>query len=513
MESALRVSISYGRDLTRIVATRTMPWLVVWFHNIVVGVYLLSVFRKVRSAIDLKSWDNWFPLGVIAAFVLLGIPVALGVFDFGLAGKDADRFQVVYTDIGIQTTAGIFAIVISLSLVAIQFAAQEYSHRIMEYYVRSVIFWSTLIVYLGIIVLAMLLQARSDGFESPRTVALVLIASILAVALLIPHFIVTASYLKPDFIIEKLLRRISTKYVAGLKLTSTGEVDVAPRNDRLLPVVEITERSIDRGDLTTTRSAIDRVIALQFELKSVVSGAVIDRYFADHLTRIGRKAVNQSDEEEAAARAIKALERIGAEGAPVIAAERIDLLGFIALRNGSDGAVEQMIHSLSVIAVTQQNEVLFKVIDSYQALVGRLASGGYDQLLIMLADRVSELADQVPSGVNILSRYLDLLESIGHDAADNRLIRVVLHVINVIRDRGVSIASNDAAEANAIVLRMLRIEQAMNSSEREALAVIGFARAEVEQAPKGSKVNRQPDELKNGESASDDGFSDLWDED
>ena len=114
------------------------------------GILPLRLVYKVSSALDIKSWDNWFPLSLIALFVVLGFPVALGAFDFGLTGKDVDRFGVIYTDIGIQTTAGIFAIVISLSLVAIQFAPQEYSHRIMEYYVRSVIFWSTLVVYLGI---------------------------------------------------------------------------------------------------------------------------------------------------------------------------------------------------------------------------------------------------------------------------------------------------------------------------------------------------------------------------
>lgn len=472
----------------------------------------MSLFRNFVSALDVKSWDNWFPLSVIGVFVLLGIPVALGVFDFGLTGKDAERYQVIYTDIGIQTTAGIFAIVISLSLVAIQFAAQEYSHRIMEYYVRSVIFWSTLIVYLGIIVVAIVLQTASDGNESPRVVALVVVASILAVALLIPHFIVTASYLKPDFIIEKLLRRISFQYVSALTLADDGEVDVLPRNDRLLPVVEITERSIDRGDLTTTRSAIDRVLALQSELRARASGPVVDRYFADHLTRIGRKAVNQPDEEEAAARAIEALERTGSGGAPLVAAERIDLLGFIALRHGSDGAVEQMIDSLAEVANTQDGAALERVLDSYQALVGRLASGGFDQLLMLLADRVDSLSESTADGKNVLGRCLDCLESIGHDAADNGLIRVVLHVANVVRDRGLAIASSDPDEANATVLRMLRIEQAVNSSEREALAVIGFARAEVERnVSGGAKSEPETAESESG-SGDGDGFSDLWDE-
>lgn len=478
----------------------------------------MPLFRKIRTTLDVKSWDNLFPLSVIGVFILLGIPVALGVFDFGLANQGAERFQLIYTDIGIQTTAGIFAIVISLSLVAIQFAAQEYSHRIMEYYIRSVIFWSTLTVYLGIIIVAILLQTASDGQESPRIVALVVVASILAVAMLIPHFIVTASYLKPDFIIEKLVRRITPRYMEGLKLDDDGQVDVAPRNDRLLPVVEITERSIDRGDLTTTRTAIDRIIELQANLKTRISGPVIDLYFADHLTRIGRKAVNQPDEEEAGARAIEALERIGVEGAPLVAAERIDLLGFIALRHGADGAVEQMIASLAAIAKLGDDPALERVLDSYQALVGRLASGGYDQLLMVLANRADELTVVNSDDISVLSRSLDCLEAIGHDAAESQLIRVVLHVAILLRDRGVAIASTNPDEANATVLRMLRIEQAVDNSERQALAVIGFARSEVERVAGQSGQSAPATETADTGEAGDnptapEGFSDLWDED
>jgi hypothetical protein len=283
----------------------------------------------------------------------------------------------------------------------------------------------------------------------------------------------------------------------------------------LLPVVEITERSIVRGDLTTTRNALDRIMELQSELKADVDGPVLDRYLADHLTRIGRKAVNRPDEEEAAVRAIEALERTGVDGAPLIAAERIDLLGFIALRHGSDGAVEQMIRSLAVIASAQNNAALDSVLDSYQALVGRLASGGFDQLLIHLADRADSLADLGTGESAAIGRCLDCIESIGHDAADNRLIRVVLHMTRLLRDRGMKIALTSQDEANATVLRMLRIEQAVDKSEREALAVIGFARSEVEQAARdATAATTATDTSTTNESVdSDDGFSDLWNED
>ena len=109
------------------------------------------------KALDLKSWDVWFPLAFIELFAVFAIVVGAGGVGFGIDSRDAEQLRSIYTDIGVQTTAGIFAIVMSLSLVAIQFAAQEYSHRIMEYYIKSVIFWSTVVVYLGVMIGSILL--------------------------------------------------------------------------------------------------------------------------------------------------------------------------------------------------------------------------------------------------------------------------------------------------------------------------------------------------------------------
>ena len=58
-----------------------------------------------KTGFGIARWDSLLPLGTIAVFGILAIPVALGVVDFGLEGAGVERFKTIYTDIGIQTTA------------------------------------------------------------------------------------------------------------------------------------------------------------------------------------------------------------------------------------------------------------------------------------------------------------------------------------------------------------------------------------------------------------------------
>ncbi|NQW17810.1 MAG: hypothetical protein HQ478_10035 [Chloroflexi bacterium] len=473
--------------------------------------------------LDLTSWDSWFPLGVIGLFSLFAIPAATGVMSFGLPVGNDERLHIIYTEVGLQTTAGIFAIVISLSLVAIQFAAQEYSHRIMEYYIRSVIFWSTIVVYLGIMIMTIILQAGVDDPQSTRAGAIVIVASVLAIVLLVPHFIITAAYLKPEFIVEKLLRRVDDEFLSGLDESDLAN-GLSSSQDRLLPVVEICERSIDRGDLTTTRAAISRMIGRYEAIPESIQGTSIDNYFIEHLTRMGRKAVAHADEEEAAGHVIRGIETIGGIRSPSLAIERIDILGFMAVRHETEAAIAQMIASLLGLSQkTTDIGATATILTSYQALIHRLIVGDYDRILRQLSEAVESLskASTRAGAVDDTARALDVLEAIGHDAASAGLVRVVLDVTARLKNAGVSAAESNPDSAQETVLRLLRIERALDQSERDALATLAFARGEVEAAVKRSaprtSTNPPADDGASGLSGGDNldasGFSDLWDED
>ena len=470
---------------------------------------------KLLKRLDLTSWDNWLPLAVIGVFLIFMAVVANGTVGFGLPDGDMERFHIVYTEIGIQTTAGIFAILISLSLVAIQFAAQEYSHRILDFYLKSVVFWSTVLVYLSVMVLGIILQARAAETDSLKGAEITLVGSLLALVLLVPHFLVTASYLKPEFIISKLLRRLDETYVRSVSARLTGDrTEVPSSSDRLLPVVEIIERSIDRGDVATTSGALDRILETYLENAVPLSSPGADRYFVDHLTRVGRKAVAQPDEEESSIRTLEVLGEIGQQGPASLVVDSIEALGFSALKRDSEAAVEQMLNSMRQIFDRAPADVRSSILATFKELVRRLATARQQRLLLRLAGHVEEVA-QISSGEGdqaTTERCLELLEAIGHDSAVEGMITPVMAVGRALQGMGSEMASAEAQTAESIIVRLLRIEQALNTGEREAIAAMEFAKGEIERAlvSTTATATRAAGDRPEAEPALD--VSDLWDE-
>ena len=377
-----------------------------------------------NSLLDWRAWDRWLPLGVVAFFVTVGaIVLATGV-TFGIPDGDIERFHIIYTEIGVQTTAGIFAIIVSPSLVAIQFAAQEYSHRTMEYYIRSTVFWTTLIAYLGVMSVSIFLQAAADDAESGTTGAVVIVGSMLAFALLIPHFLITAAYLKPEFVVGKLIKRIDQRYLRAIDRRGLPR----PSADRLLPIIEIIERAIDRGDLTTTRGALEQIRS-SYEVAALpVASLRVDNYYLDALLRAGRKAISQSDEQQAAVLSLNVIGWLGVRRSPSAAIDALEELGFGALRRDAEVAVSEMIDTISEVSEASNDVGLRSaVLTTYAELARRLVNINERRLLRKMASHVTVVAMRsFNSGSGDETRQaLKLLEDIGHDAAVARLGQVV----------------------------------------------------------------------------------------
>ena len=62
---------------------------------------------------------------------------------------EKDAAGRIFDGVGFEGLSAIFAIVISLSLMAVQFASQQYTHRIMKIHINSLIFRFVIVIYLG----------------------------------------------------------------------------------------------------------------------------------------------------------------------------------------------------------------------------------------------------------------------------------------------------------------------------------------------------------------------------
>lgn len=440
--------------------------------------------RRWFKDLDLGAWDNWLPLTVIAVFASMGLLVALRVITFP-STQQAERILTIYIEVGIGATAGIFAIIASLSLVAIQFASQEYSHRIMAFYIKSIMFWSTIAVYLGLIITSVLLVGMYTDKQDPRYAGAIIVGSVGALTLLIPHFLITAAFLRPEFIIAKLLRRVDTPYLAfarRLLTESKGRLD--SQVDRLLPVVEIVERAIHRGDLSTARAALDRLHTTYVTHAEGLNSLPIEEYFLDYLLRIGRKSVTADGLEEVAAQSVRIIGAVGSRGpAGANAVDDIRELGFAALKQDLEPVVREMIDTLRLIFDrTSLPEAKAATLSCYQDLVEDLAAGEKPRLLRQAATNLAELAATTLEQRETASthRCQELLEAVGREASSRRMHDVALHVIGLLQRFGVAAAQRDPEVSERVVRSLLRIERSAGSGDRDLVAATEFAKGDVE---------------------------------
>ncbi len=484
--------------------------------------------RRLIRRLDIRSWSNWLPLSVIAAFAILGALVALEIVN--LTGPlDSAKIKLIYESFGLRVAAGILPTVVTLSLVAIQFASNQYSHRIMTFYIKSVTLWSIIIVYLGLIVFSMLLEANQTDATDPRFAGVVLVGTMMALALLVSHLLITAAFLKPDFIISKLLKRVTTPYLNSIQqplLKDKGRLDSGA--DRLLPVVEIVEAAIKRGDLHTTRTAMEEIHKQYLLEAEPLNSPQVEQYFLGYLLRIGRKAVAASDEEEAGVLAVKLIGAVGAVGpAGPTAVEDIRELGFSALKKGVDSVVIQLIESTrDILERTDLPDARSAVLATYQAMIADMATAARRRPLRYLATNLSDIAKASleRQDAETANRCLDMLESVAHNCAIHNLVDVLLHTVQLLQALGVAVAKgDDAATAERIVRSMLRVERSVKTLEREVIAATEFARRDIERIVAGKAVRvpsavtkdtvpvpeASPVLSENPGSGKDD-FSDLW---
>lgn len=439
--------------------------------------------KRFLKDLDLGSWDNWLPLSVIALFMGLGLLVGLGVIRFP-GPEDPENIPSIFIEVGIAGMAGIFAITVSLSLVAIQFASQEYSHRIMAFYVKSVVFWSTTVVFLGILMSSVLLLASYTEGQDPRFASEVVIGAVAALTLLLPHFVITAAFLRPEFIISKLLRRVDTAYLVSIQRTlEEGQGRLESHRDRVLPVVEIMERAINKGDLSTARTALDRLHSAYVTQAEHLNSLPIEEYFLDYVSRVGRKAISGGNMEEAGAQAIQLIGTVGSRGpAGATAVEDVRELGAAALKEDLEPVVREMIDTLkSIFDQTGLPEAKKGVLDSYRDLVEDLAAAEKQRLLRQLGNILSQIASEaIGRGEReVADRCQELLEGLGREAGTRRLPEVVLHTVRLLHRLGLEYAEKDADAAERIVRSLLRLERSA-TGDRELIAATEFAKGDVE---------------------------------
>jgi len=239
---------------------------------------------------------SWFkqPSNLISVSFLVFALILLFRFAIGgsLFGGSVDSARYLLSALA-QTQGAIIAIVISLTIVAVQISSQSYSLRITDLLLRYEFFWFMLFLYgLSIIYdVTLLSRINNDNIGSlgSEVNASLFIAAIVIWALF-PYAKKTIERLRPQTII-----RILGKHI----LSNDRGTFSTNRNEAIFPLFDATKKAVRSDDIATSRDGIGEIERVCCEIlaedlneedeKSAAS------YFCEQYQRTAKIAFAQND--------------------------------------------------------------------------------------------------------------------------------------------------------------------------------------------------------------------------
>ncbi|MBU7027010.1 MAG: DUF2254 domain-containing protein [Theionarchaea archaeon] len=213
----------------------------------------------------------------------------------------------------VQSEAAILAIVITLSLVAVQLTASYYSPRVTQVFKNAPDLWVLVFLYIATMTFSLALlkivnNCPTSNFES--YISLSYFLGVFCFTSLIPYIYRLFYLLKPKTIIKKLSEKINIDNLVEKesqpdKKDSFGEEEIQPEEndeeDPLQPIVDIVRSSMVKYDsetfkygLRTIRAKICNILKKKDIKKS--EAEIISKKVYEKLHEIGRLAVGREDE-------------------------------------------------------------------------------------------------------------------------------------------------------------------------------------------------------------------------
>ncbi len=452
----------------------------------------------------IERLDKVIPLSMISIFAVLILLSIFDPFPFNIAVEDIANARVIYVYSGVEALAAVLAIVIALTLMAIEFAAQEYTHRIMDTYIKSTMFWSMIAMYLITMIYNIYMVAILDMPVNTKFLDASILSQTLCFLMLVPYFIITTIHLRPESIISRILRTIDKEYISSIRrFFHQGRMDIPSSADRMLPAIEIIERSIEKGDRATTRAALDEIHSCYNKYVTLENEEWAGQYFLNHLATTGRKAITEADD-DSMVKVLRILGEIGGRNSSELAIEYIHILGFSALKKDYDVAVQQMIDSFQMsLSSPIKEEASNKIFESYKELSDELFSWVNKRMIRYMVGCVSALTEMAMNrrDYSMIDRCTELLEKMGRSAVAHNIRDVTHQCIQAFHLIGTSSAKMGLDITDHIIEPLLRIEREIDPADREIIGEMEYAKRDIERSAQRYIVSEEEKGIET---------SDLW---
>jgi ribosomal protein S20 len=384
----------------------------------------------------------------------------------------------------VQSQAAIVAIVITLTLIAVQLTASAYSPRVIDIFKKNPDMWLLLgcygvSIFYGFFVLKLVKETEGGAVSQsaiwslgPISISFEFFVSLaywlgaFTFVALFPYMWNIISLLKSENIIKRLTIEINRDKILNSK------------EDPIQPIADIIHGSIMKYDLETTRVGLNAVTDQVIEIIDSDTEREISKLFCEHLVRSGRLAIRREDE-GSTVEVIKNLENFGKsaadrslESATVQAIEFLGAVGIAAVKIGLEFSPLLAAMSLGVVG---RHAVENRLEDATSQVASSIYSVGEKATEKGLEDATSEAARS--------------LRDVGIDAAGNRLKNATLQAVRCLGFVGKASAEKgfkDATLQTGVFLEGVgraAVEKELDDAIRRAalcLGIVGKAAAEKE---------------------------------
>lgn len=261
---------------------------------------------------EMEFSDLRYPIYIFVVAIILA-------YDFSFFNIYPDSARYMLSAL-VQCEAAIIAVVVSMTFIAIQFAATSWSARVIDALKKTPEFWLLIILYITAIIysLYVISSIKDNNADISSDVELSISLSyrlgILAFMALIPYTWTTLNLLKPHTIIEKLSKEISIESIQSLPF-----LDQRIEHDPMQPIMDIIIASLMKSDegtlvegLKSLRSQI-KVIIKKIEINNddISSNQIMFSVnIFSHFSLLGILAASKRDE-YASIQIIRTVHKIG----------------------------------------------------------------------------------------------------------------------------------------------------------------------------------------------------------
>ncbi|SFM47968.1 DUF2254 family protein [Methanolobus profundi] len=223
--------------------------------------------NKLTDFFDKPAWINrtLFYASIFLSIALIFI-IVFGVFNFIFPNFtfpnnaiDYDNERYLLSAL-VQSLAATIALVITLSLVAVQLAAQSYSARVIDVYKRNPDMWILLCIYIFTIFyglgLTKIIGLGILGNYMENAIFLAYFMGFFAFVCLVPYMLKTLDLLKPSTLIMELAKNITNENLLKAIYAENNKIDEL---DPIQPLIDILNSSLMKYDNESIRNCLKAI--------------------------------------------------------------------------------------------------------------------------------------------------------------------------------------------------------------------------------------------------------------